>query len=275
MSKFRNFVFTLNNYDGTEFLDEIECRYVVAGREIGESGTPHLQGFISFTNRRAFTAVKKLIPRAHIEPAKTIRAAIDYCKKEDKNPYERGDPPMTKQEQGSAEKRRWDDAFTAAKDGRFDDIDSDIRIRYYNTFKRIAHDYQPELPSMDTIDGCFFWYYGGSGTGKSSKARNDNPGYYLKRKNKWWDGYRPGQVVIIEEWGLEDSKFLGDMLKEWCDHHSFAAEVKGGYTTLRPPKIIITSNYSMEQCFPDVQGHLMPLQRRIKAVHFNKLCCPL
>lgn len=273
MSRARNFCFTLNNYTDVEFLAAIKCRYLIAGREVGESGTPHLQGFISYKNPRTFAAVQKAIPGAHIEKAKTIRAAIDYCRKDDPEPIEFGDPPVTQEEKGAAEKRRWVDAFDAAKDGRFDDIDEDLRIRYYNTFKRIAHDHQPEIPSMDSISDCFFWYFGSSGTGKSSKARRDNPGYYLKRKNKWWDGYRPGQVVIIEEWGIEDHKYLGDMLKEWCDHHSFAAEVKGGYTTLRPPKIIITSNYSMEQCFPDIQGHLMPLQRRIKKLHFNKLVC--
>lgn len=269
MSRSRNYVFTFNNYPDLSLVENLDCRYVIAGREVGESGTPHLQGFVSFSSAKTFNAAKMLLPGCHIEKAKTVRAAIDYCRKEDPEPYERGDPPMTQKQKGDCEKRRWSDAFEAAKEGRFDDIDSDLRIRYYNTFKRVAHDYQPEIPSMESIDGCFFWFYGASGTGKSTKARSENPGYYLKRKNKWWDGYRPGQTVIIEEWGLKDAEYLGDMLKEWCDHHSFAAEVKGGYTTLRPPKIIITSNYTMDQCFLDIEGHLKPLLRRIKPIHFK------
>lgn len=270
MSRSRNYCFTLNNYSDVDFLHSIKCRYLIAGREVGENGTPHLQGFISFENAKSFAVVKKLLPGAHIEKANTIRAAIEYCRKEDPEPIEFGTPPLTPAEKGTLEKRRWNDALSAAKEGRIDDIDADILLRHYGTIKRIRTDYQKALPSLDDIADRFCWYYGASGTGKSSKAREDNPDYYLKRKNKWWDGYRPGQPVIIEEWGLKDGEYLGDMLKEWCDHHSFAAEVKNGYTNLRPPKIIITSNYSMEQCFPDIQGHLIPLQRRIKAVHFKQ-----
>lgn len=267
--KSRNYCFTLNNYDDVTFLGNIDCRYLIAGREVGESGTPHLQGFISFKTQRHFNAVRKLLPGAHIEVAKTVRAAIDYCKKEDKSPIEYGTPPMSNQDKGEVEKRRWEDAFENAKAGRFDDIDADIMIRHYNTLKKIRHDYQEALPPLDDIQDRFFWFYGATGTGKSRTAREQNPDYYLKRKNKWWDGYRQGQVVIIEEWGLKDSEYLGDMLKEWCDHHSFAAEVKGGYTNIRPPKIIITSNYSMEECFTDIEGQYKPLRRRMKAVQFK------
>jgi hypothetical protein len=58
------------------------------------------------------------------------------------------------------------------------------------------------------------------------------------------------------------------MLKEWCDHHPFAAETKGSTTVLRPPKVIITSNYSMEECFTD-PNILEPLKRRLNVRYFG------
>lgn len=60
--------YTLNNYTPEEeakmralHLISKQVRYHVFGHEIGENGTPHLQGFITFTNRKKFTTVKKLL----------------------------------------------------------------------------------------------------------------------------------------------------------------------------------------------------------------------
>ena len=72
MSRSRNYCFTLNNYSDDELrsVRELSCRYLVVGFEVGEMGTPHLQGFICFENAKSFAAVKALIPGAHIEVAK-------------------------------------------------------------------------------------------------------------------------------------------------------------------------------------------------------------
>lgn len=72
MSKSRAYCFTLNNYTEEEYLSvtSLESKYLVVGKEKGESGTPHLQGFIYFENPRGFNSVKKSIPRAHLEISK-------------------------------------------------------------------------------------------------------------------------------------------------------------------------------------------------------------
>jgi len=45
-TRLRRFVFTLNNWtdDELEDLMEFPCQWMVIGKEIGESGTKHLQG---------------------------------------------------------------------------------------------------------------------------------------------------------------------------------------------------------------------------------------
>jgi len=82
------FVFTLNNYVDADLqrLRDLGrcCRYLVFGREVGESGTPHLQGFIIFDAPVRFARAKRSLgDRCHIEPARgNTRQASDYCKKD-------------------------------------------------------------------------------------------------------------------------------------------------------------------------------------------------
>lgn len=51
--------------------------------ETGANGTPHLQGCIRFEHQKTFTAMKELMPTAHIEKCKNWKQAVLYCQKED------------------------------------------------------------------------------------------------------------------------------------------------------------------------------------------------
>ncbi len=89
MSRGKNWCFTLNNYTSddydrlTQLVDKDECVYIIFGKEIGDSGTPHLQGFIAFSKRVYMTDVKKRISRtAHFELARQVPESIEYCKKD-------------------------------------------------------------------------------------------------------------------------------------------------------------------------------------------------
>lgn len=104
MSRAVNWCFTLNNWTQGEFdliaqlgqSDHVE--YLVVGRETGESGTPHLQGFVRFKSRQRLSAVRTMVStRGHFEVAKgTPHQAAQYCKKE--NDFEEyGTPPTVTQ----------------------------------------------------------------------------------------------------------------------------------------------------------------------------------
>lgn len=82
--------FTVNNWTQVDEVilsnlgnDEF-TKYLIFGREVGESGTPHLQGFILFTSNKRFNAVKNLLPPGtHIEAAKaSAHEAALYCQKD-------------------------------------------------------------------------------------------------------------------------------------------------------------------------------------------------
>lgn len=86
MARYRNICFTINNPTGTELQtlrDWEKVGYYVSGNEIGEKGTPHLQGYLEFTDKVSLSTIKQYIPRAHIEQRRgTQQQAIDYCKKD-------------------------------------------------------------------------------------------------------------------------------------------------------------------------------------------------
>ena len=55
------------------------------GKEVGQSGTPHLQGIVIFKNRRHMTGAKKFVGgnRPHVEPTRNNENAMRYCQKDD------------------------------------------------------------------------------------------------------------------------------------------------------------------------------------------------
>jgi hypothetical protein len=57
-------------------------QYLVFGREVGESGTPHLQGFISFTERKRRNQTIAITGQAHLTVARMPQEAATYCKKD-------------------------------------------------------------------------------------------------------------------------------------------------------------------------------------------------
>ncbi|WP_445724192.1 hypothetical protein [Flavobacterium sp.] len=84
----RRWCFTLNNYANTsitgiiEYFQDHKINYII-GREIGESGTPHLQGYIECKNAMDFKVLQKINPKIHWEKAKGNKEQnIEYCSKD-------------------------------------------------------------------------------------------------------------------------------------------------------------------------------------------------
>jgi hypothetical protein len=271
----RGWVFTLNNYTDEEITTIIKIngyRYLTFGKEVGENQTKHLQGYIHYHSVKSFNQVKNDLLRSHIEQRRgSLEQAITYCHK-DGDFYEFGERPLTKSEQGQkggeAYKLKWKRLVELAESGNLDEIKEIAPAEYvlhFTKFKSLRN------YSSTIIDGSLNheWWYGPTGTGKSRTVWELFPNHYQKELNKWWCGYNGEDVVVIEEW-CPKNECTGSHLKIWADRYPFTAQIKGGsLQKIRPKKIIVLSNYTIDQCFTNPED-LLPLKRRFTIKHFTE-----
>lgn len=272
MAKSRGWCFTINN---PTVLDELEVEslkdcetvaYLVYGKETGEEGTPHFQGFLRFKHPVTLQRVKQFLQRAHLEVQRgTAKQAAEYCKK-DGDYIEYGELPTSGAE---TTKAKWRRVIELAEEGQLETIKDEYPSVYLLHRPKLLSLRlgQPEI-LMELVNE---WWWGPTGTGKSRKLWAEYPDHFPKSLNKWWDNYDGEAVIGIEEMTPAAGQFLAHYLKIWADRYPFCPEVKGAtMKKIRPKKIIVLSNYKIEECFPDVQDHL-PLKRRFKVVHFDTL----
>jgi len=165
----------------------------------------------------------------------------------------------------------YNDTLDKAKAGDLDSINSKHYIQYFGTIRKIKTLSMKIPPDLTWKSGHQpnQWFFGPTGTGKSYRARQENPGFYLKMNNKWFENYEDEDVILIEDVG-KSHDWMGDFLKIWADRYGFRAEVKQCSVVLRPQKIVVTSNYDPRDLWPDPCIH-EPLMRRFKLINLLEL----
>lgn len=266
----RHFCYTLNNYTKTHetLYQAIDCVYHVYGREVGASGTKHLQGTICFKNARTLRGVLRILQvggaMPHVEPCVDVHKSIAYCKK-DGNFWQQGKAPLTPKDGGAIEKKRWENILAKAQAGKGHRLPAREQVQLCRTIDYIHAKTQVAQSFPDTNEQMI-WIWGASGTGKSRWARQTYPNAYLKMANKWWDGYKGEQVVLLEDLDTAHS-CLGHHLKIWGDRYQHLAEKKGLSCKIRPGLFIVTSNWHPSSIWP-LQADLEAIERRFRVIQF-------
>lgn len=268
MTSSTRWCFTLNNYTPEQVVsletDLLPYKYLLYGKEVAATGTPHLQGYIVFNAMKRLSAVTKLLPGTHWEIAKGSTADnYAYCTK-DSDFVEFGTKPKSPKEIGQDNKERWTAVIKSCREGTCEQDFPMEFFRYNTTALKLC---RTKLPTLDSYSGL--WFYGPPGTGKSKKARDDYPDLYSKSMNQWWDGYLHEETVLLDDFG-HDHAFMGYWLKVWTDHYPFRANIKNGSMMARPKIVIVTSNYSPDEIWTDPMM-LAAIKRRFKMVHFPDL----
>lgn len=99
MSKAKNWIFVVNNYTEEECTQILELRdyiaYVSFSKEVGEAGTPHLQGHLCLKAKKRLAQIKRIpgMARAHFQVRRgTFDEAEDYDGKDSNLVFKAGDP---------------------------------------------------------------------------------------------------------------------------------------------------------------------------------------
>ena len=271
----RSWCWTINNYDDAlerdlaTLVDASRCVYLTYGREVGENGTNHLQGFVYFKNAVRLNTVRCTVSlRGHYEVMRgNFEQAILYCHK-DGEFVEFGEKPMSAKRKGELEAERWNNAKQLAISGNIDDIDSDIYVRCYSSLKSIRNDHMPKITDLDDV--CGVWIFGPSGCGKSQYSRTHWPDAYTKPLNKWWDGYDREENVILDDVDPSHAQWIAHFLKYWTDKYAFIGERKGNSVRIRPKQFVITSQYDIATVFASSMESYEALLRRCKVIDFIK-----
>lgn len=264
MSQIVNFCFTLNNYTLEEELDllctGLPITYIIYGYEIGENGTPHLQGYCELNHKMRTRTIKKLglgFERMHIENRKGKQSeAINYCKK-DNNWIEYGNPKTLVQGQ----RRDLDDVRLAASKYGMKEVSTWANLQEI----RVAEKYLQYNEPKRTWKPQVTWLYGPTGTGKSKYAHETMPDAYCKSDStKWWDGYDGQEDVILDDYRGDWMK-LSELLT-LIDRYERRIEYKGGSRQFLAKRIIITSCKSPRDCYNVADENIDQLMRRIDVI---------
>lgn len=246
------------------------------------TGKLHVQGFISFTSPRKFGVVKEIIGNnPHVEFAKKVKEAIDYCGKPETRvhgPWEHGKRP-TGQGERTDLKKVWEDVKNRKRVGEMLEENPEC-ARYERQIKMMKFAVQENDSDRQQQGVKVYVFWGPTDLGKTYTALNlmDSPQNVFKIDppatkggNLWFDGYDGQRVLVMDEFEGENVCTL-NKLKVLLDVYKCRLDIKGGHAWANWTVVIICSNSpprSWYEVAPTAQRILDPLKRRIWQIrHF-------
>ncbi len=228
------YCWTLNNYTETEIVSIVStlkdlCKKYVFQEEIGDSGTPHLQGSIWLKTKKRITALKKLNQRIHWSVMRNEQASIDYCQKTD-----------TRAPDG----RIWLHGFAKPL------VDPLEGKTLYQFQQNII-----ELIKQDPDDRKVFWYWDAQGCkGKTSLAKHICMHYNALYVQGKATDIKFGIIDMIKKRGEIDVIIMGlprsyeqfvsyDAIESVKDGIFYSSKYESGMCMFNSPHVIILANF--------------------------------
>lgn len=275
--RFRNWCFTLNNYNEEEFAileeatdDEVNgvVKYIIFQEEIGEEGTPHLQGYMETKSISLRNLKNKLgLARLHLERRRGRQIdAIEYARKEETRA-----PGGRQVEKGTMARARGrqpmgsiaGSVMEGKRNREIAQEDPDGYMRHYRGIQALRHALQRHRRQAPEV----LIFYGTTGAGKSCEAARMFPSAYHAPwpvgGRWWWPGYENEETVILDEFRHQIKL---DVMLRLLDRHPLWVECKGDNMKMTSSRLVITTNIAPHKWYPGVEENMSiaALRRRIE-----------
>lgn len=253
-------VFTINNYSQDE-LSQLErlqgdarVTFLICGREVGESGTPHLQGYLELAARTRRNGVRGLpgLDRAYLEAAVgDFNSNVEYCSKGGDVAIRFGEGRPT---QGSRSDllavesaiRGGADAATVCGDHFA------TYVKYHRGIERAIQ----LLAIQRSWRTQVIWIWGRTGSGKSRRAYAEaqalcggSVSWVADQTLAWFDGWMPNSKgALLDDF---DGRAPISILLRLFDRYPMKVPIKGSYVEWNPRIVWVTSNFSPRQLYGD------------------------
>lgn len=239
--------------------------YLTYGKEKGESGTPHFQGYLELSKKLRLGGVKKLpgLVRAHWETALgTQEQAIAYCNKEDGEKYVSGTPMKTVGVNLKTRDLMISDLMEGATPNEIALKYPSLWLIYHRGLCDLFMRLQNVKPREEKTK-CKV-YIGRTGTGKSRRAHEHDKIAWTHGGDRWFDGYSGQEFILFDDFDGIKSGITYRKLLQLLDRYQLSVPIKGAFVNWKPSVVVITTNIEINDWYPGEDP--APLWRRIDQV---------
>ena len=265
----KDWCFTLNNPRSKDItkLQSLEYGYLVYQLEIGEQGTPHIQGFVQMREKQRLASLHRLVKRARFAKRKgTPYEASHYCKKpvpdceckhcKDLEAFDNVEPFEDGFLSVETQYKLYEIAKVIKEHGLQRCIDRfpDSYITLHNGMKALDKNYAKKRDFKTAV--TILW--GEPGSGKTRYAMETFPEPYVlpcgggKGSADFFGDYRPElhQSVIVDDF-YSYWHYSKTFLKV-TDRYPIEVQTKGGFLQFLAHDLVFTSNLSPDKWYPNI-----------------------
>lgn len=251
---------SISEYILESFIGEDRSRSGAVAYCISKDGLHHLHIVACCTNKMRFSAIKKIFPKAHLEPTRgTKKQADDYINKRGAF-EEKGEKVVYIAQRGEIMSNQGSRTDLNALQGYINNgmtpdqiFDMNIAFRRYSTMIKDAYYSKRRSETPFIRDVKVYWHFGKSGSGKSYTAQKiiDDIGekniYFLSDyEGGGFDNYNGERVLFLDEF---KGQLRFSTLLTICDNYK--TQVHSRYTNVWTlwDEVHITSVFAPDEVY--------------------------